>query len=132
MDARHIPNAGGCSPYNLSLVANQKPKEVFDHFEHITETIKKGSIITQDNGIKTLAIVASANAAYNQAIFPFLMGQLETCRPKSVAQYAESINCALRPSNQEQYLQVLNQRLAALSPSQQSRVKKIIRTLGKS
>ena len=114
---------------NLSLIADKKPKEIFESFESIIETIENGSVITRDNGIKTLAIVASTEEEYNQIIFPFLIEQLKTCRPKSVPQYAESIFCAVKSDNRERYIEVLNQRLDILSSSQQSRVKKLLRKL---
>ena len=114
---------------NLSLIADRKPKEIFESYESIIETMENGSVITRDNGIKTLAIVASKEDEYNQVLFPYLIKQLKTCRPKSVPQYAESIFCAVKPENQEQYIDVLNQRLDILSSSQQSRVKKLLRNL---
>ena len=114
---------------NLSLIADRKPQEIFESYESIRKTIENGSVITMDNGIKTLAIVASKEDEYNQVIFPFLIEQLKTCRPKSVPQYAESIFCAVKSDNREQYIEVLNQRLDTLSSSQQSRVKKLLRKL---
>lgn len=114
----------------LAMVADRKPKEIFDDLNNVVETIKGGSVITRDNGIKTLATVASVNAEYNQIIFPLLIEHLKGCRPKSVPQYAESILRAVTPANQGQYLDVLNQRFDTLSASQQRRVKKLLKTFG--
>ena len=112
----------------LAMVADRKPKEILDNLDNVVETIKGGSVITRDNGIKTLAIVASVDKEYNKAIFPLLIEQLKECRPKSVPQYAESIMRAVTPANQESYLDVLNQRFDTLSPAQQRRVKKLLKT----
>ena len=114
---------------NLSLIADKKPKEIFESFEGIIETIENGSVITRDNGIKTLAIVASTEEEYNQIRFPLLIEQLKTCRPKNVPQYAESIFCAVKSDNRERYIEVLNQRFDTLSSSQKNRVKKLLRKL---
>ena len=114
---------------NLSLIAEKKSKEIFESFESIIETIENGSVITRDNGIKTLAIVASTEEEYNQIIFPFLIEQLKTCRPKSVPQYAESTFCAVKSDNRERYIEVLNRRFDTLSSSQKNRVKKLLRKL---
>ena len=114
---------------NLALVAKRKPKQIYAKFDDIVTTIEKGSVITQDNGIKTLAIVASVEKEYNQRIFPYLIEQLKTCRPKSVAQYAESIYVAVNPANQDSFIDVLDKRLDDLSPTQKSRVTKILRKL---
>lgn len=85
-------------------------------------------MITKDNGIKTLAKVASTKTEYGEVIMPYLMEQLGSCRSKSVPQYAESIRVAINSNNQEQYLSILNERLDALSAAQQRRVKKLLKT----
>ena len=113
---------------NLALIADRKPQEIFEGYDEIVEVIEKGSVITKDNGIKTLAKVASANAEYGEVILPNLMEQLRSCRSKSVPQYAESIRVAVKSDNQEQYLSILNERLDALSAAQQRRVKKLLKT----
>ena len=48
----------------------------------IQQAIERGSVITVDNGIRTLARIAAGNAAYNQVIFPYLLRHLDTCRAK--------------------------------------------------
>jgi hypothetical protein len=113
---------------NLALIADRKPQEIFEQYDSLVMVIEKGSVITRDNGIKTLAKVASASTEYNQAITPYLMEQLRSCRPKSVPQYAESIRVAVDSDNQEQYLSILNERSGALSAAQQRRVKKLLKT----
>ncbi|MDJ0755436.1 MAG: hypothetical protein QNJ45_18065 [Ardenticatenaceae bacterium] len=114
------------SMINLALIADRKPGEIFDRFDDIVKVIDKGSVITQDNGIKTLAKVASTRPEYREAISPYLMKQLKSCRPKSVAQYGESIRWAIDETNQEEYLAILNDRVERLKPSQQRRVRKLI------
>ncbi len=113
----------------LSLVADRKPQEIFDNLDDVVEAIKNGSVITRDNGIKTLATIASADEEYNEAIFPFLIEHLKRCRPKDVPQHAESIMCAVNSENQELYIDVLNQRFDTLRSSQQKRVKRLLRAL---
>jgi hypothetical protein len=113
---------------NLSLVADRKPEEIFNKFDEIVDAIEKGSVITRDGGIKTLAIVASDNEKYNEAIFPFLIEHLKNCRPKDVPQHAESIMRAVTSKNQDQYIDLLNRRFDALSSSQQRRIRKLLRT----
>lgn len=114
------------SMINLALIADRKPREIFDHFDDIVKVIDKGSVITQDNGIKTLAKVASTSPEHREAISPYLMKQLKSCRPKSVAQYGESIRWAIDETNQKEYLAILNDRAERLTPPQQRRVRKLI------
>jgi len=113
----------------LSLIADQKPKEIFEMRAEIIRVMEKGSVITLDNGIKTLAKVAATDIKYSHEIFPYLLEQLRDCRSKSVPQYAESILCAVNTENREDYLDVLNQRLEELSAAQQSRVKKVLKNI---
>ena len=113
---------------NLALIADRKPQEIFEHYDDIVKVIEKGSVITKDNGIKTLAKIASTSTEYKEVIVPYLMEQLRSCRSKSVPQYAESIRVAVNLDNQEQYLSILNERLDALSAAQQRRVKKLLKT----
>jgi hypothetical protein len=114
---------------NLALIADRKPREIFERFSDLAKVIEKGSVITKDNGIKTLAKVASTSTEYEEVIGPYLMEQLRTCRPKSVPQYAESIRCAIDSDTQEQYLSILSDRFDVLSAAQQKRVRKLMNTL---
>lgn len=113
---------------DLALIADKRPQEIFEQVDTIVMVIEKGSVITKDNGIKTLAKVASTSTEYSQVIMPFLMEQLKSCRSKSVPQYAESIRVGVNPDNRSQYLDILNERLDTLSVAQQRRVKKLLQT----
>ena len=113
----------------LSLIADHKPKEIFEMRSEIIRVMEKGSVITLDNGIKTLAKVAATDKKYSQEIFPYLLEQLRECRSKSVPQYAESILCAVNTENRENYMDVLNQRLEELSSTQQYRAKKVLNNI---
>jgi hypothetical protein len=113
----------------LSLIADRKPEEIFEKRAEIIKVMEKGSVITQDNGIKTLAKVAAANDEYSQELFPYLLEQLRGCRSKSVPQYAESILCAINTENEAEYKETLMQRFEELSTAQQNRVKKVLKRL---
>lgn len=113
---------------NLALIADRKATEIFEHYDSLLRVIEKGSVITKDNGIKTLARVAAANPEYGRTIMPYLLEQLGSCRSKSLPQYAESVRVAVNPENQDGYLSLLNQRLDALSSAQQRRVKKLVKS----
>lgn len=116
----------------LALVADRRPQEVVDNMDTITRAMKKGSVITRDNGIRTLARAASASEECNQAIFPFLIEHLESCRTKSIPQHSESILVAVKSAdNEQQFVAVLNTRMDELKPSQLTRVRKVLRSLEK-
>jgi hypothetical protein len=111
----------------LSTVAGLKADKIFPHYDEIVDVMSKGSVITMDNGVKALALVASKNAAYNQKIFPFLLDHLSTCRPKEVLQHAEKTLPAVNAGNQAEFVQVLEKRMEEMSGSQAVRLKKVIR-----
>jgi hypothetical protein len=112
---------------NIAKIADRKADEIMDHLEMIIALTESGSVITRDNGIKILAQVGSVKPEYNQQIFPFLVDQLKICRPKSLPQYAESIQVAVGPEMQDQFLRILTSRLEELSDAQAKRVKKVLR-----
>lgn len=111
----------------LSTIADIRAREIFDSSDIIRKTIEEGSVITVDAGIKTLSGVAASEEHYNKTLFPYLVNILRNCRPKSVAQYAESIFYAVTDENRMQYIKVLNERKDILNPSQLKRVEKLLK-----
>jgi len=111
----------------LSTVADLKADAIYPHAAEIEQVMDQGSVITRDNGVKVLALVAAQKAAYSKTIFPYLLHHLETCRPKDVPQHAEKAAVAVNARNQQQFVAVLTKRLVDLSGSQAARVKKMIR-----
>jgi hypothetical protein len=111
----------------LATVADLQADAVYPHVEEIEQVMDQGSVITKDNGITVLALVASKNAAYRKKIFPYLLNHLEICRPKDVPQHAEKAAVAVNARNKQQFIAVLEKRLVDLSGSQTTRVKKVIK-----
>jgi hypothetical protein len=115
----------------LSTVADLQADAIYPHVEDVQHVMDQGSVITRDNGVKVLALVASQNAVYSKQIFPYLLQHLETCRPKDVPQHAEKIAVAVNARNRKQFIAVLEKRLIDLSGSQAARVKKVIKEVEK-
>ena len=113
----------------LSTIAVIKADELFMEIGQIKSTMQQGSVITIDNGVKTLALIGSVNPDYRKEIFPYLLGHLNTCRPKDVPQHAEYTLVALGPDNQAAFVNLLIERIPDLSPAGLARVKKIIKKL---
>jgi len=111
------------------VIADRKPVEIFERYEEITSVIDKESVIIKDNGIKTLARVASTAKEYSRVIMPYLFEHMRSCRIKSLPQYAESIFCAVKEEHQEEYLLILGKRKHALSPAQHKRVSRLINSV---
>lgn len=115
----------------LSTIAALQPREIFENLESVIRVMQTGSVITVDNGVKTLAVVASENSEYNHRIFPYLINHLTTCRPKEVPQHAEKMVVAVNPGNKDQFLSILNERKDVLTIAQQARIKKILKLVEK-
>jgi hypothetical protein len=113
----------------LTTIAAIKADELYPEVDRIKSAIKEGSVITVDNGIKTLALIGSKNPEYRKAIFPYLLEHLKTCRPKDVPQHAEHVSVAADSDNRAAFVKVLNERISDLSPTGLVRVKKIIKKL---
>jgi hypothetical protein len=111
----------------LSTVADIKAVEIFPHVDEIVQVMKNGSVITMDNGIKTLALVASKKDEYRNSIAPYLLDHLKTCRPKEVPQHAEKSLPAIAADNKSDFIHVLEKRLEEMTVTQAARLKKIIK-----
>ena len=88
----------------LSTVADLKADAIYPHVEEIEQVMDQGSVITKDNGVRVLALVAAQKAAYSKGIFPYLLHHLETCRPKDVPQHAEKAAVAVNTRNKQQFM----------------------------
>jgi hypothetical protein len=113
----------------LSTIASIRADELYTHRQDILKAMRSGSVITVDNAVKTLAIVAAQKDEYRQKILPELIRHLQTCRPKDVAQHCESTRVAVDAENKAVYIQTLEKRMEDLSPSQAARVRKVMRSI---
>jgi hypothetical protein len=111
----------------LAEVAKVDPDPVFSHLDEIKKAKETGSVITVDNAITTLALTAAANNKYNNAIFPYLLNHLSSCRPKDIPQHAERILPAVNSSNKDDFIRILEKRTENLSGSGLVRVKKAMK-----
>jgi hypothetical protein len=115
----------------LSTIASLRAAEIFGELDRILAVMKVGSVITIDNGIKTLAIIASLSDQYNQSIFPFLIAHLKTCKPREIPQHVEKTMAAVNFRNKDEFLTVLNERQSDLTASQMARIKRIYKEIAK-
>jgi hypothetical protein len=111
----------------LSTVAALSADRLFEHVWEIKDAVVKGSVITQDNGIATLAIIASKNDRYRNEIFPFLLNHLQTCRPKDIPQHSEKTLVAVTAKEKSAFVEVLLPRIDSLTSPQVKRVMKVIK-----
>jgi hypothetical protein len=113
----------------LAAIAELSARELFEHWEEIKRAMEGGSVITAENGIKALALIASTDAARRKKIFPYLLQHLAACRPKDVPQRAEKIAAAVDANNRRAFVETLERRMGDLSGAQAARVRRMIKTV---
>jgi len=111
----------------LSTIAALKADEIYPSVGEIEQVMETGSVITIDNSVKILAIVASKNETYRAEVFPYLLNHLATCRPKDVPQHSEKTLVAVNAANKGEFIAVLEKRMVDLKGAQVTRVKKVIK-----
>lgn len=111
----------------LSTIGDVAADAIDPQREEIQRAMERGSVITVDAGVLTLAKLASTSAERRQAIFPYLLAHLQTCRPKDVPQHAEKTLVAVDASNKVAFVEVLEQRLSLMKPSEVARLKRVIK-----
>lgn len=110
----------------LVTIAPLKAGDLFVQREEIMRAVDQGSVITTDNGIKALSLVAAADRQYQEALFPYLLDHLSHCRPKDVPQHAESVLMAVNSKNKDAFIDVITTRLSDMHPAQAKRLKKVL------
>ena len=111
----------------LAEVAKANPDAVFKNLDAIKKAMETGSVITVDNAISALTYTALGSKKYNEAIFPYLLEHLSSCRPKDVPQHSEKTLPAVNSSNNADFINALEKRMEDLSGSGLARVKRTIK-----
>lgn len=110
----------------LSTIAEIAADALYPHVSEIQKAMQRGSVITVDAAVQTLADIAATSEARGKEIFPFLLRHLQTCRPKDVPQHSEKILKAVDAVNKDEFIEILRKRMDNLSSTQAKRVKKVI------
>jgi hypothetical protein len=111
----------------LSTIATLKANVIFQRIQEIYRAIEQGSVIIVDGGVLTLARVASTHEEHRQAIFPYLLNHIKTCRPKDVPQHSEKSLLTVNVKNKNDFIAVLEKRMEDLTDRQMKRVRKVIK-----
>ncbi len=115
----------------LGVIAGLQADALFEQRNEIIKAMEKGSVITVDNGVKTIAAIAAAKPAYNTELFPYLLDHLANCRPKDVPQHAEKTLPAVNTANKAAFIDTLQKRMDVLTAGQAARINKVIKEAGR-
>ena len=110
----------------LSTIVELESGAIGAHVKRIMEIMRNGSVITVDNGVRVLAVIASKEPKLRKELTGFLFEHLRTCRAKDLPQHSEKIRVAVGSSSKAEFLRILNARAAQLNTSQLKRVKKVM------
>lgn len=113
----------------LATIADKKPKQIYAKLDDVKNALEKGTLITVVWGIKALSKVAASDPAYKQEIFPTLIVQLKKSLARDVPLHAESILPAVDSQNESEFLKVIEARKSEMSPSQLTRLKKVLKKI---
>lgn len=102
----------------LSLIADIKAEEVYNMKDDIYSTIREGSVITVDNGIRVLSKMASVDEKYSREVFPYLIHHIKTYMTRQIHQHAESMLIAVNSANKNEFINALKYREDQMSSSQ--------------
>jgi len=113
----------------LTTITDLKHKEVFTALDLISESIKKGSVITIDSGIDILAKLNRYNE-YHNTIEPFLTELLWQCPIKQLPQYMEKSLISITNQNKEIYQKIITERKSECDKeSQVKRLEKVLKKI---
>lgn len=111
----------------LAEIAKVKPEFIFNHLDAIKKAGEAQEDATIDTSISALAHTAAAKENYNQAILPYLLEHLSTCRPKEVPQRSERTLPAINEFNKDEFINILKKRQKNLDSAAFTRLGRIIR-----
>jgi hypothetical protein len=111
----------------LSTIAGPAADAIDPRRAEVMRAMEQGSVITVDAGVATLAGLAATSAERRQAIFPYLLEHLRTCRPKDVPQHAEKIVVAVDASHRDEFIRTLERRLPDMNAPQTARINWVIK-----
>jgi hypothetical protein len=113
----------------LACIADLKPDEIFMQIDLVILTTRKGTVITQVWGIRTLSRVAASNPQYKSRIMPFLFEELQICLPRDFLTHLQSMLPAINSSEKSEIMEIADSRFSEMTPAQQTRLKKILKQI---
>ncbi len=110
-------------------IATIKPDAVFMILPQIMAAVDRGTVITRDHAVKTLAKLA-AQERFARTAMPLLLEQLRTAPVNQFPMYAELVAAIVFPQDVNNMRQILEARLPELpNEAKKKRVEKALRRL---
>jgi HEAT repeat protein len=113
----------------IDTIAGVKAKQVAAHLDDILHAADKGSVITRDKAMSTLAKLARAG---EPKAMPALLERLEDAPINQFPMYAELAATAATATHKARLTAILQARIETIdAPARRARVEKVLRKLAK-
>jgi hypothetical protein len=93
----------------------------------VIQAIERGSVITQDAGIKMLSVLAASQPDRQAELMPYLMQHLAACRASDLPRRAEAVSLSVDQQSRSQFAQLIGSRMGEVNLSGQARLRKLLR-----
>ena len=113
----------------LAMIAESAADVIYEKLNLVISAYERGSVITVDNSISVFAKLCRNSTEYSNKILPIILKHLQKCKPKEVAQHAERASVCFNSENANDFIKVLEARISYLTPPQQKRISKLLKTL---
>ncbi len=115
----------------IAEIVKLLPHVVFEHVPLILESMKTGSVITNDAGIQILAYL-NAIQKFRNLIEPDLLEALWKCPIKQLPQYIEKCFVCIDKSNKDAFMPIIEKRYdEAEKATRQKRLMKALKKISK-
>ncbi len=115
------------SMIGLATIAELKQDDLFQKIDLILQTMKKGTLITEVWGIKTLAKLSLDKPAYKEKLLPVLFDYLEKCRPIDFATRVDTVLPTITtPEEKEIFTRIIDMKAPELSDAQAKKLKTVL------
>ncbi|MDH5721181.1 MAG: hypothetical protein OEZ13_11300 [Spirochaetia bacterium] len=116
----------------IANISKLKAKDIYKNIDLILNTMKKGTVITEVWGIKSLAEICIANKNYKEKLQPVLFDYLEKCRPVDFAARVETIlPVIINQEENNQISKIIIKKDKELSEAQKKKLKSVINKYNK-
>ena len=111
----------------LSTIAGLAADQIYPHAAEIQQVMEAGTVITQDAGVLALSRLAATNDERRSALLPYLCNFLRSCRLSDLPRHAERVLMAVTAGSKDEFNAILQGRMALMTPSQATRLRKVMR-----
>lgn len=112
----------------LSTIARLKSYYIYKKIDLILQTMKKGTLITEVWGIKTLVNLSLENKEYKSKLLSVLFDYLERCRPIDFAARVETILPVIENTDENEILdRIIEIKSKELSDSQTKKLRMVLK-----